>query len=755
MPRKLFTLIFVILLALGGLTGCGDDEEYYDEQSYQEEEAPAQTENRETSPAKPAPISAASNGEPGSWLVMLYQAADDQILEKDIFIDLNEAELVGSSDSITIVSQIDRYEDGFDGDGDWHSTKRFLVLQDDDLHTINSEELEDLGEVDMGDLNTLVEFATWAIETYPAEKYVLVMSDHGAGWLGGWNDDDPYEGSSLTMAHIDEALETILQNTGIDAFELVGFDACLMGQMEVFSAIAPHARYAVASAEVEPALGWAYADFLQSLTDNPGMDGRDLAQSIVDSYIDQDFRITDDNARRDLVEETFGVEGDYSAEEVAREMSQDITLTAVDLSVMRDLAASINDFVAVLSDVDQKQIAKARTYAQSYESVFGDDEKPSYIDLGHFAALVSEKVKDNGVMEAASAVIDNLQLATIAEKHGEKRPGSTGMSIYFPNSGLFETTAGGSEISYTEYATRFAAASLWDDFLTFHYTGEEIDFNSADLDVLLANRSQLASLGEAAKRSQPSAGAVIVSPARGEISLAPVSAEPGEITVDETLTLTTEVTGVNIGYIYYYVAWYEPESDSYLTADMGFVGSEEIKEVGGVYFPDWGDEPGFELSIDWEPTLYYLSNGYSDEDIFAFFEPEVYGSTPETDIYSVNGIFTYADTGQQRHAVMKFGGDGKMKALYGFTGKDGTGAMHEISPRANDTFTVFEEWLEFDANEDSEFVNYEGGTMTFRDKPVTMEAYYGYSGEYLLGFIIEDLDGKTVEAFVPVTVSAN
>ena len=31
---------------------------------------------------------------------MLYQDADDKILEKDIFLDLNEAERVGSTDQV-------------------------------------------------------------------------------------------------------------------------------------------------------------------------------------------------------------------------------------------------------------------------------------------------------------------------------------------------------------------------------------------------------------------------------------------------------------------------------------------------------------------------------------------------------------------------------------------------------------------------------------------------------------------------------
>jgi len=42
----------------------------------------------------PQPGSYASDD---TWLVMLYQDADDKILEQDIYVDLNEAERVGSS----------------------------------------------------------------------------------------------------------------------------------------------------------------------------------------------------------------------------------------------------------------------------------------------------------------------------------------------------------------------------------------------------------------------------------------------------------------------------------------------------------------------------------------------------------------------------------------------------------------------------------------------------------------------------------
>ncbi len=63
------------------------------------------------------PANATGGGD--TWTVMLYQDADDKILEEDIYIDLNEVERIGSSDKVNIVAQMDRYKGGFSGDGNW------------------------------------------------------------------------------------------------------------------------------------------------------------------------------------------------------------------------------------------------------------------------------------------------------------------------------------------------------------------------------------------------------------------------------------------------------------------------------------------------------------------------------------------------------------------------------------------------------------------------------------------------------------
>ena len=43
----------------------------------------------------------------------------------------------------------------------------------------------------MSDPRTLVDFVTWAVKTFPADHYVLILSDHGMGWPGGWSDPTP------------------------------------------------------------------------------------------------------------------------------------------------------------------------------------------------------------------------------------------------------------------------------------------------------------------------------------------------------------------------------------------------------------------------------------------------------------------------------------------------------------------------------------------------------------------------------------
>ncbi len=709
---------------------------------------PAVPDTPTTAPKPFIPPSVSSEGQ--AWLVMLYQDADDKILEQDIYVDLNEAERVGSTDRVQIVAQVDRFRAGFQGDGDWSSTKRFYITQDSDLQRVHSQQVADLGEVNMSDGETLVDFVTWAVETFPADKHVLILSDHGMGWPGGWSDPAPGGpgdrsiplssalGDELYLMELDDALGAIRAQTGLAQFELIGLDACLMSHLEVLSALAPHARYAVASQETEPALGWAYTSFLEALTRNPDMSGADLGRLIVESYIQDDQRIVDDQARAEFLSRgsplggLFGLLGGTTttAEQLARQMEQGVTLTAVDLAAMPTLVDGVNDLSFSLQGANQSAVARARSYAQSFTSVFGKEVPPSYIDLGSFVQLLARESNDRNVAQAADRVMASLGEAIIAERHGPKKPGATGVSIYFPNSQLYQSPITGPE-SYTAVARRFADASLWDDFLAFHYTGRPFERETSALAV-------------------PERGTPIQAPGAGPIEVSPITLSDGVAAPGRPVVLSTQIRGENVGYVYLFVGFYDQDANSIFVADRDYLESADTREIDGVYYPDWGEGGPFTMEFEWEPLMFAISDGV--DSVVAALTPQTYGAAPEDATYSVDGTYTYADGGESRYARLYFR-DGFLRQVFGFTGEGGTGAPREIIPQPGDRFTVLEEWMDLDqGGKVVQTATQEGGTLTFGDQMFTWKELDAAPGEYIVGFIVKDLDGNSYEVYTQVRV---
>ena len=681
-----------------------------------------------------------------TWLVMLYQDADNKMLEEDIYLDLNEAERTGSSDRVHIVSQIDRYRGGYSGESNWTSTKRLYVTTDNNLNRVGSQEMSDLGEVNMGDGETLVDFVIWAIETFPADRHVLILSDHGMGWPGGWSDTDPpvqqetsspiasRVGNQLYLNELDAALGEIRSRTGLERFELIGMDACLMGHLEVFESLQPHARYAVASQETEPALGWAYTGFLDGLVSNPDMNGEDLGKLIVQSYITEDQRIVDNQARAEYLRQSsplgglFGVFNEPSADQLARQLSDSITLTAINLDTLPQLMDSVNQLAYTLQSADPRLVAKARTYAQSFTSIFGSDVPPSYIDLGSFVQLLIREGRVDSQM--ANRVLEALNEAVIAEKHGSKKPGATGVSVYFPNTQLYENPVTGAE-SYTLVANRFAANSLWDDFLAFHYTGRKFDRAAEEL--VVPDRSE-----------------EITAPASGGITVSPLSLSNKVVAPGEAILISSDIGGENVGHVLLFVGYLDKASNSIYVADNDYLESPDTREINGLYYPDWGDGEEFTLEFDWEPIVFAINDGVSL--VPALFTPERYGASQDEAVYTVDGIYTYGDDGSRRFARLHFS-NGVLQQIFGFTGEGSTGAPHAIIPQSGDSFSVLEKWIDLNENgQVADVAHQEGGVVTFSDQLFTWEEMYAAPGEYIVGYMVQDLDGQAYPVYESVAI---
>ena len=194
-------------------------------------------------PAPPAPVPAAAQnpwdwGAPDAkereWTIMAFVNGDNN-LEAAALSDLKEMEAGLPADAkMDVIVLIDR-ADGFSTDfGDWKGARVYRVKHSEDKNAIGSEQLAELGAVDMADAGLLAQFVKTATAKFPAKKTALVMWNHGGGWKGMSNDNSSKGEMKLAAFEKTLAETAPLQPNG--TFELLHFDMCLMGQSEVIAA---------------------------------------------------------------------------------------------------------------------------------------------------------------------------------------------------------------------------------------------------------------------------------------------------------------------------------------------------------------------------------------------------------------------------------------------------------------------------------------------------------------------------------------
>ncbi|UCD93002.1 MAG: hypothetical protein JSV43_03565 [Methanobacteriota archaeon] len=215
------------------------------------------------------------------WTFMVYMGGDSS-LESFGIDDFIEMASVGSTPDVNIVVQFDRtssYSSQYD---DWTTAKRYLVQKD--MRPTIASALEDLGEVNMGDPQTLVDFAVWAIENYTADRYFLNLWGHGRGWKGVVQDLS--SGSDyLELDELKWAFEAIRANNSGKKIDLVGADACRM-TIEMNYQLKDYVDFFVGSQKDEPEPGWPYDTILNDLTNDSDMGPAGLGRVIVDRYIE-------------------------------------------------------------------------------------------------------------------------------------------------------------------------------------------------------------------------------------------------------------------------------------------------------------------------------------------------------------------------------------------------------------------------------------------------------------------------------------
>jgi len=398
-------------------------------------------------------------GDNGTVLSSLEDAGND---------DLMEMKQVGSTNQVNVVAQFDRMSD--------HRTRRYYITKGGNA---TRDEVADLGPTDTGDPRVLCDFIAWAVANYPAERYALVLWNHGTGW----KEDDVYgmgrrlaravitSGQARQLVHrrasraffsttmtqilgqpparrgilFDDSSKDFLDNLELAnvldfavqtigrKLDLLGMDACLMSMLEVAYQSRRGATVMVGSEETEPGDGWPYHRVLAALTANPQMTPQQLGTIVVQEYV---------------------------ASYDKGPLSEAVTQSALDLGQAQSVVAAVDALaqalIAGLQDhATYMAIAKARRDTQSFYD-------RDYLDLYNLATLLHKYCQSPEIRAAAQRVIDLLQPDPQAgfvlgtKSLGREMAESHGVSIYFPPEGRVSPFYSHLEMS---------KATHWDDFL--------------------------------------------------------------------------------------------------------------------------------------------------------------------------------------------------------------------------------------------------------------------------------------------------
>lgn len=219
------------------------------------------------------------------WTILCYMAADND-LEAAGVLDLLEMRDGLPESGVEVLVLIDRAE-GFatEPEGDWTDTRLLRVTRAKPGAEATFETLARAGELDMGDPDTLASFVAGGLKSFPAPQQMLILWDHGGGWTGQCMDLDA-PGSKgpteLTLVEVRQGIEKGLKLAGDDRLDAVGFDQCLMAQLETAVELKDVADYLLASEAIEPGYGWPYRDLLPLFA--AGRPTVDILRDSVDAF---------------------------------------------------------------------------------------------------------------------------------------------------------------------------------------------------------------------------------------------------------------------------------------------------------------------------------------------------------------------------------------------------------------------------------------------------------------------------------------
>ncbi|MCQ2533063.1 MAG: clostripain-related cysteine peptidase [Clostridia bacterium] len=302
-------------------------------------------------------------------------------------------------------------------------------------YQIKNSEVIDLGSAplaSMGDASTLSDFITYGKENFPAQKYMLVLWDHGyVEPYGNLESDDIFyqddfgnvyyykdipadayvTNDCITLDELGKAL-----NDGSVHFEVLTFNTCLSSSIEIASIVAPYANYMVASEESIPAMVGIPEEYITYLNQNPNCTGADVGSFICQAY---------SQALNAIINQT-------NYDEQGGGMFSKSTMAVINLSsipqmqdyydeVMKHVYYSIYDMETYTGFLN------AASKCENYGSE--GNVEGNLVDLKSFLVKAAPYLSDTDADEKLVELIDNNILAM----NGPARMNSYGLSFFFPS----------------------------------------------------------------------------------------------------------------------------------------------------------------------------------------------------------------------------------------------------------------------------------------------------------------------------------
>lgn len=241
------------------------------------------------------------------WTLLMYAANDD--LDPNLVAAFDEDALewqhgLGGSALFRILVQRDYAPFQVDADDLPRPSERYAIYREERYHPdyapdTAAPEAMMLGETDTTSSTTLRDFLVYGIRTFPARHYWVAFTGHGDGFAGLAHDASVAPGKRLSLAGLASALaeasavvaseirtkpEYDGPNTS-QRIDVVSFDACRLGTIEVASSIADSADFMIASQESVPNGGHPYTALRYIAQDEPASNPRTLVEAVVTDYV--------------------------------------------------------------------------------------------------------------------------------------------------------------------------------------------------------------------------------------------------------------------------------------------------------------------------------------------------------------------------------------------------------------------------------------------------------------------------------------